>query len=328
MQNVLVLCKNQDDKDKLKLFMVNLDTLDNISDEIYQKVLIIFYSISRNNPVYVKLINKILKYILINNNDKRLMTPTMYNLLLSNEQHKLISEYEKINNCDIISSYEMFVTFTYTSHLPIRINHEYSDRILLKHKDYFLRLLREEPFKCIEYGYIFRLTNNTEIHEFVYDNIAYDERIIHYSEGNANYFSSNGNYHIKFIPYLEHYHVLNMILFSPDYKIEITILEYFYKLHSKFDKIVLEIGIYSAYNRIRYFKEMMTILIHEERVIKQAKNYYPPAYNDITNFDDNLTQKDIELVRFIKLWKLNLARMFAFRNNLDTLCFVEFEKLK
>jgi len=295
--------------DELTFLKNNIDNVKDFSDEFCNELMDIIYHLCidypREHESYYTL-----REILSQCSDTRLLTPSIYKLLLLKEQYEVLFEYEK--RYDIITSYEYFDVLLYIVNYPVPINFEYFENALLTHKEYFLRSIQENPEKWIIYSNIFYYIQNKEIHRLIYDNIGYSKDVVDHSE---YWFKGifNTVRHVRFLPYIAHYPVLDIGLGYCELG-EITILQNFDELHNKFDEIILNTDNNAFDDPIEYLKNSMLTLIHKEKIIKQAKNYYPNPPN--SDYSNN---------REIGMWKLNFMRMLEYNKNLRTIHSIGFK---
>lgn len=170
--------------------------------------------------------------------------------------------------------------------------------IILDHEDYFLRSIEEYPELIAGSGGVHKHIWDEYINELIQDNIPFNEEVFENAVRNSD--AQADDYYIKYLTIIPHHPTLTIRIYRAIVWNEIESL--YGSLCNKYDVInffePMRISDTAAKKDITH---VIDVLIHDEHVIEQAKNYHPRC---IQHESDK------------KLWKLNFMRMFTFKGNL------------
>ena len=246
------------------------------------------------------------------------MTDNLFNSCLYVNVIYLII-YEKDNYCNLVNSYERFVTMIKT--LPLVVtSRKYSlityIRFHLKYKDYFVNSIKEMP-EIWSHTFIHLLISSKSKCKLICEHMPYEKSMVDVLQKTgkltrANVRDCNLELFLK---------TTNRIIECYEYEILIYLCDDKYKLFPrKGGKIMNRATGYmlnNKYTEIKFYNilmdrggsvewdpkiyNVMKLLIRKQKLIKPAKNYSP------SNADA------------LEKWKLNFMRSFEYHNNLHKL---------
>lgn len=227
---------------------------------------------------------------------------------LSVEDVWFVKEHQDAGK-DVITTYERFikilkfVTRYYPPHKFDTYNEKHSrllESILRDHEDYFLRSIQEFPELMVgNISSIYHNIYDESIRQIISDNIPFSRDVLKNIEFNS--YRNRGDDFVKFLGKVVHQSIFTLRTnYIPSHG----------ALCNKYDDINFSISGSILRTALKYtITHIINLLIHEEHVIEQAKNY-KPGYN-LWRCEPH--QSDV------LLWKLNFMRMFTFEGNLLTI---------